>query len=108
MTGCTFVQAPCIFIFSGFFFFFLVFFADGCASYKNLVFQRVELGGDGLCENAPLKGVVRLRGQWGHNVPRSGLCVWVALCASLCTRSGECVLLLLLPFLSHTPPPPTP
>jgi hypothetical protein len=60
MTGCTFVQAPCIFLFCGFFFTLLLLVADGCASYKNLVFQYVDANSD-VCTGSPLYGTVSVR-----------------------------------------------
>ena len=61
MTGCTFIQAPCIFIFSGFFLVFLILWADGCASYNNLILQYIDGSGNDTCTGSPLYGTVRRR-----------------------------------------------
>ncbi len=56
MTGCSFVQAPCIFIFASFFFTMVIVFSDFCQSYANLGLVYLD-GSDSICEK--LGGVVR-------------------------------------------------
>jgi hypothetical protein len=49
MTGVTFAQMPCIFIFSGICFVFIMLLGDACQSYGGIVMQYADGRGDGLC-----------------------------------------------------------